>query len=131
MPTKTKADTTTAALDMSTLVEQFRTSAELGEKLAKVALQAAERSNDLSTKWAKETIAELGSVASAKDEPSAYAQAAGTFFSSQGTLASENLMAFAEIARSVQEQTIEIMLNAGKAAAEDAADAMNKATGSK
>ncbi len=115
-------------IDMDGMKEQMKSSAEVSEKLVRVALQAAARSNELSSTWTKETLANVGTVAKVQDEPTDFTKAMTDFASAQGELATKNLSAFAEIAKAVQEQTIEIMMSAGKSFGEDAASAMQKAS---
>lgn len=106
----------------------FKSTAAFGEKMTKVALEAAEKSNEVSSKWAKQTIAKVGSLAQVKEEATDYTKAFGDFASAAAEMAAENLAAFAEIAKKVQLDTVELMLAAGKTASEDAAAAVQKAT---
>ena len=115
-------------VDMSAAQDAFKTQADLGDKLSKVALEAAEKSNEISAKWTKDTLAKLGDVTSAKAEPTEYTKAATDFASSSAELAAENLAAFAEIAKKVQMETVELLLSAGKDFSEDATAAVKKAT---
>jgi hypothetical protein len=49
-------------VDMSAMQDAFKTQAALAEKMSKVALEAAEKSTEISAKWTKDTLA--------KDRPS-------------------------------------------------------------
>ena len=69
-----------------------------------------------------------GDMAKAKAEPADYAQAMTDFASATAEVAAENMAAFAEIAKKVQMDTVELMMAAGKDMSEDAASAMKKAT---
>ena len=106
----------------------FKTQAAYGEKLAAVALAAAEKSTELSAKWAKDSLAKLSETAKAKAEPADYTKAATDFATAAAEMAAENLAAFAEIAKKVQMDTVEVMLAAGKNASEETTAAMKKAT---
>ena len=114
-------------VDTSTFQNAFKTQAAFGEKLTKVALEAAEKSTDISAKWAKETIMKLTSATEAKAEAADYSKSASEFASSAAEMASENLAAFAEIAKKVQMDTVELMLAAGKDASAEATAAVKKA----
>jgi len=114
-------------VDASAFQNAFKTQAAFGEKLSKVALEAAEKSTEISSKWAKETIAKLSAAAKAKAEPTDYTKAATDFASAAAELAAENLAAFAEIAKKVQSETVELLLAAGKDASEEATAAVKKA----
>lgn len=115
-------------VDATAFQNAFKTQAAFGEKLSKVALEAAEKSTEISAKWAKETIAKLGAAAKAKTEPTDYTKAATDYASAAAEMASENLAAFAEIAKKVQMETVELMLAAGKDVSEEATAAVKKAT---
>ena len=113
---------TTAAQDV------FKTQAALGEKMSKVALEAAEKSTELSAKWTKDTLGKISDVTAVKDDPADYTKAITDFASTSAELAAENLASFAEIAKKVQMETVELMLSAGKDMTEEASSAVKKAT---
>jgi hypothetical protein len=106
----------------------FRTQASFAEKLSKVVLEAAEKSTELSAQWTKRTLSRMGEVAAAKAEPADYAKALTDFASATAESAAEHMAAFAEIAKRVQMDTIELMLAAGKDMTAEATAAMQKAT---
>ena len=106
----------------------FKNTASLNEKLADVALSAADKSAKISTKWAQDTITKLGDMTKAKAEPADYAQAITDFASASAEVAAENMAAFAEIAKKVQMDTVELMMAAGKDVTEGASAAVKKAT---
>lgn len=115
-------------MDTKGLSDAFKTQAALGEKMSKVALEAAEKSTDISSKWAKETLSKLSSVSTVKDEPTEYTKALTDFASAQAEMTAETMAAFAEVAKKVQMETVELMLAAGKDISEDATAAVKKAT---
>jgi len=115
-------------VDMTAAQEAFKTQATFGEKLSKVALEAADKSAEISTKWTKDTIAKVGAVAKVKEDPTDYSKSITDFFSAQSEMVAENLAAFAEVAKKVQMETVELMMAAGKDMSEDASAAVKKAT---
>ena len=115
-------------VDGSAMQDAFKTQAALGEKLSKVAIQAAEKSTEISSKWTKESLAKLGEVTKLKDEPADYQKALTDYASSQAEMVAETMAAFAEVAKKVQMETVELMLAAGKDISEDATAAVKKAT---
>jgi len=115
-------------VDSSAVQNAFKTQAAMTEKMSKVALEAAEKSTEISSKWAKDTIAKFSDVSKAKSEPTDYTKAASDFASAAAEMAAENLAAFAEVAKKVQMETVELMLAAGKDMSEDATAAVKKAT---
>ncbi|MCE8472730.1 phasin family protein, partial [Rhodovulum sulfidophilum] len=116
------------SMDPTTMQDAFKTQAALAEKMSKVALEAAEKSTEISSKWTKDTLSKVGEVATLKDEPTDYTKAMTDFASSSAEMAAENMAAFAEVAKKVQMETVELMLAAGKDFSEDATSAMKKAT---
>lgn len=106
----------------------FKNTASLNEKLSGVALTAAEKSAEISGKWAQDTIGKLGDISKAKAEPADYAKAVSDFASASAEVAAENMAAFAEIAKKVQMETVELMMAASKDATEGATAAVKKAT---
>ncbi|OIQ75545.1 hypothetical protein GALL_427860 [mine drainage metagenome] len=115
-------------VDASAFQDAFKTSAAMTEKLAKVALEAAEKSTEISSKWAKDTFAKVGDLSKAKAEPTDYTKAVTDFASQAAEMATENLAAFAEVAKKVQMETVELMLAAGKDLSEETTAAVKKAT---
>jgi hypothetical protein len=115
-------------IDTKAFQDAFKTQAALAEKMSKVALEAADKSTEISSKWAKDTIAKLSAVSKAKAEPTDYTKAATDFASASAEMAAEHMAAFAEVAKKVQMETVELMLAAGKDMSEDATAAVKKAT---
>ena len=115
-------------VDTSSFQDAFKAQTALGEKMAKVALAAAERSTEISSQWAKDTISRLGELTASKEEPAEYAKAVSDFTSAAAEMAAEHMAAFAEVAKKVQMDTVDLMLTAGKDLASDAQKAAEKAT---
>ncbi len=115
-------------VDTKGMEDAFKTTAALSERLSGVALEAVEKSAEISSKWTKETIAKLGDMSKAKTEPADYAKAMTDFASASAEVAAENMSAFAEIAKKVQMDTVELLMSAGKDISEDASAAVQKAT---
>ena len=115
-------------IDATAMQDAFKTQAALAEKMSKVALEAAEKSTELSAKFTKDTLSKFGEMAKVKDEPTDYTKAMTDFASSQAELVAEHMASYAEVAKKVQMETVELMLAAGKDFSEDATAAMKKAT---
>jgi len=114
-------------VDTKAMEDAFKSQATLSEKLSGVALSAAEKSAEISSKWTKDTLAKLNEISKAKAEPADYAKAATDFASANAEVAAENMAAFAEIAKKVQMETVELMMSAGKSMQDDATKAVKKA----
>ena len=115
-------------VDTKAMEDAFKNQVTLNEKMSGVALTAAGKSAELSTKWTKETIAKMGDLTKAKAEPADYAKSVTDFASASAESAAEHMAAFAEIAKKVQMETVELMLAAGKDISEEATAAVKKAT---
>ncbi|EEX10255.1 granule-associated protein [Ruegeria lacuscaerulensis ITI-1157] len=115
-------------VDTTAMENAFKSTATLNEKLSGVALEAAEKSAEISSKWTKDTLAKLAEMSKAKAEPADYAKAMTDFASASAEVAAENMAAFAEIAKKVQSETVELLMAAGKEAAEETTAAVKKAT---
>jgi hypothetical protein len=115
-------------MDPKAMQDAFKTSAAMTEKMSKMVLEAADKSTEISTRWTKQTLANLGEMSKMRDEPTDYTKAVTDFASASAETAAENMAAFAEVAKRVQMETIEVMLAAGKDISEDATAAMKKAT---
>mgnify|MGYP005838701101 CR=1 FL=1 len=115
-------------VDTKAMEDAFKNQAALSEKLSGVGLEAAEKSAEISSKWAKETLAKLSEVSKARAEPADYAKAMTDFASANAEVAAENMAAFAEVAKKVQMDTVELMMAAGKDMQEDATKVVKKAT---
>lgn len=135
MATATTPDMTTMLKDMmgafpvdtSSMEASFKTSATLSEKLSGVALTAVEKSTEISTKWTKDTVAKLTDMSKAKSEPADYAKAMTDFASTYSEAAAEHMASFAEVAKKVQMETVELMMAAGKDMSDEATAVMAKA----
>ncbi|RVV99219.1 Phasin [Mesobaculum littorinae] len=114
-------------MDMGHMQDSFKSYAAFGEKMSKVALEAAEKSTEISSKWAMDTIGKVGSIATVKDDPSDYTKAMTDFASAQAEMTAESMAAYAEVAKKVQMETVELMLAAGKDMSEDMTSAAKKA----
>jgi len=115
-------------VDTKAIEDAFKNQAALNEKFSGVALKAAEQSAEISSKWTKDTLARMNDVTKVKAEPADYAKAVTDFASANAEVAAENMAAFAEVAKKVQMETVELMMATGKELQEDASKAVKKAT---
>ncbi len=114
-------------VDTKAMEDAFKTTATMSEKLSAVALEAAEKSSELSASWTKDTLTKMAEMTAAKAEPADYAKALTDFASGQAEAAAENMATFAEIAKKVQMDTVELLMAAGKDLSEDMTAAAKKA----
>ncbi len=114
-------------MDQTAVQDIFKTQAQMGEKMSRIVLEAAEQSTELSNAWTKETISRISYVSGVK-EPADYTRAMTDFASGSSEATAEKMAAFAEIAKKLQTETVELMLAAGKDFQKDANAAVAKAT---
>lgn len=115
-------------VDTKAFEDVFKNQSALAEKLSAVAIDAAQKSSDLSAKWTQETLKKVSDMSKAKAEPADYAKAMTEFASAQAEATNANMAAFAEIAQKVQNDTMELLMSAGKDMSEEMAAAAQKAT---
>ncbi|MEM1150359.1 MAG: phasin, PhaP [Pseudomonadota bacterium] len=115
-------------VDTKAMEDAFKTTATLSEKMSAVALDAAQKSTEISAKWTKATLGKVSDVTKAKGEMADYSKAMTDFASFSAETAAEHMAAYAEVAKKVQMDTVELMLAAGKDMTEEATAAVKKAT---
>ena len=115
-------------VDTKAVEGAFKSQTTLNEKLSAVSIDAAQKSTELSAKWAQDTLSKMTTLSTAKAEPADYAKSVTDFASASAEAAAEHMSAFAEIAKKVQAETLELMMAAGKDMSEDMTAAAKKAT---
>ena len=115
-------------VDTSSMQDAFKSQSALNEKLSRVALSAAERSTEISAQWAKDSIARIGELTAKKDDATSYTKAFTDFASASAETAAEHMSAFAEVAKKLQMETVDLLMAAGKDLAEDAQKTAEKAS---
>lgn len=71
--------TAPAAFDTAAVTDAWKTWATFGERFGAIALDAANRSNDITTKTVKETLTLLRGVTTAQDAPADYTKVVSDF----------------------------------------------------
>jgi hypothetical protein len=115
-------------VDTAAFTEAYKSQATFADKMSKVVLDAAEKSTEISAGWTKATIGKFGVVTNVKEDPADYTKAMTDFASAQAEMSAESMAAFAEVAKKVQMETVELMMAAGKDIGDDATKAVKKAT---
>lgn len=114
--------------DTKAFEDAFKNTAEFNEKVASVALTAAEKNAELTSKWTSETLTKISDLAKAKADPAEYAKAVTDFASKQAEVTAENLAAYAEVAKKAQMDAVELLMATGKEVSEEAGKAVKTAT---
>ncbi len=115
-------------VDTKSMEDAYKSQATLAEKMSTVSLSAAQESAQLSAKWAQDTLTKMQDMTKVKAEPADYTKSMTDFASATAESAAEHMAAFAEIAKKVQTQTLELMMAAGKDMSEDMTNAAKKAS---
>ncbi len=114
-------------VDTSSFENLAKSQAALAEKMSSVAIEAAQKSTDLSARWMQDTLSKLSGMTVAKAEPADYAKSVTDFMTQSAESAAEHMAAFADIAKRVQTETLELLMAAGKDMTEDMTAAARKA----
>ncbi len=114
-------------VDTSSVENLAKSQAALAEKMSSVAIEAAQKSTDLSARWMQDTLSKLSGMTVAKAEPADYAKSVTDFMTQSAESAAEHMAAFADIAKRVQTETLELLMAAGKDMTEDMTAAARKA----
>ena len=114
--------------DTKAFEDAFKNNAEFNEKVASVALTAAAKNAELTSKWTSETLIKISDLAKAKADPAEYAKAVTDFASTQAEVTAENLAAYAEVAKKAQMDAVELLMTTGKEVSEEAGKAVKTAT---
>ncbi len=115
-------------VDSKAFENMFKSQSALAEKVSAVAIDAAQKSTEISHRWMQETLGKFATITTAKTEPADYAKSVGDFVQTSAQTAAEHMAAFAEIAKKAQSETVELMLAAGKTLSDDVSAAARKAT---
>ena len=94
--------------------ETIKNVAEYNAKFYEIALGAAKKNAAINQAWTKETLGKLDALTKVQDDVADYSKVATDIVSAQVQAAPEHISAFAEVAKSAQSDTIELMLSMGK-----------------
>ena len=104
-----KLPTTPAAVE-----DLIKNTTETYEKVLATALGAAQKNADITGNWTRDTLNRLETVAAAKADPSSYAEAAGDFATATFESATDNFVAYAEVAKNAQLDTVKALFATSK-----------------
>lgn len=115
------------AFDAAVVTDAWKTSATFGERFSAIALDAASKSNDITTNTVKETLAQLRTVTKVQDEPADYAKVFSDFGAAQAELLKAHFEALGEIAKLAQSDASELLSTTGQQITEQGNKAANDA----
>jgi len=114
--------------DMSAFGDATKNATDFSAKLSKIALTAAEKNAELTNAWTQQALAKLDAATKVQADPAAYAKLVSDMASEQAKTSPEQIAAFAEIAKKAQEDTVELVMAAGKEIQAETVAAVKKAT---
>jgi len=101
-------------VDTKSASAMFASANEYTAKFNKIALVAAEKSAELSNAWVKDPLQKLEAFSKPMSEPTEAAKLTSEIAAAQMQATPEHLAKFAEVAKSAQMATIELLMAAGK-----------------
>ena len=113
--------------DTSLLDDAIKKQTEINEKYYDLFLKVAENSAAVSYKWASDTITKMQEAPKYDGDPSGYTKSLGDFVSAQADVTTENLAAYAEIAKKAQMDSVSLFLSSAKEVQKETAAAVKKA----
>jgi hypothetical protein len=94
--------------------DMVRNAAEFGAKFNKIALETAEKNAELANSWMKDSLGKYAAFTKVQAEPAEYAKVVSEVAAAQAQATPEHVAKFAEVAKSAQMATVELMMAAGK-----------------
>ena len=94
--------TAPAAFDTAAVTDAWKTWATFGERFSAIALDAANKSNDITTKTVKDTLALLRGVTDGQDAPADYTKVVSDFGTAQTELVKTHFEALGDVAKAAQ-----------------------------
>jgi len=114
--------------DMSAFTDATKNATDFSAKLSQIALAAAEKNAELTSAWTQEALAKLDAATKVQADPAAYAKMISELANEQAQTSPEQIAAFAEVARKAQQDTVELVMTAGKEMQDEASSMVKKAT---
>jgi polyhydroxyalkanoate synthesis regulator protein len=126
--TKQNAQSKSAANDIQSLFdpqgyqEGFKTIAGINERMMANFVEAGNRSTDIASESAKESLSNMREAAQVRDEPAEYGAAYSEFVKKQTDLFMRTMQSYADVMQKAGSETTELASKAGKDIAEKARD---------
>ena len=115
------------AFDADAVTKALKTSASFGERFSAIAIDAAEKSNDITTNTVKKSLTLLRGVTDDQDEPADYAKAMTDFATAQSDLVKAHFEALGDVAKLAQSNTTELFATTGRQVTEQTTKAATDA----
>ncbi len=108
-------------VDTKAYEDVFKNAADFNAKLGKVAVDAARKNAELTNAWTQDVLARFDNANTARGNPVEYAAAASEFATAEVRALPERLAQFAEVAKTAQLHTVDLLISAGKTVQEKTA----------
>lgn len=115
------------AFDAAVVTDAWKTCATFGERFTAIALDAASKSNDITTRTVQETLAQLRTVTKVQDAPADYAKVFSDFSAAQAERVKAHFEALGDVAKLAQSDAAELLTTAGQHITEQGSKAANDA----
>ena len=131
--TKQNTQTKSAANDIQSLFDPqgyqdaFKTFASVNERMAANFVEAGNRSTDIASGSAKESLSNMRDAAQVRGEPTEYGTAYSEFVKKQMDLFMRTVKSYAEVMQKTGSETTELASKAGKEIADTAKDNAERA----
>ncbi|PWR02055.1 Phasin [Meridianimarinicoccus roseus] len=122
--------TAPAAFNTAAVTDAWKTWATFGERFSAIALDAANKSNDVTTNTVKESLKLLRDVTSAQNAPTDYTKVVSDFGTSQAELVKTHFQALGDVAKLAQNDATELLSTTGQHITEQGSKAANAAQAS-
>jgi len=99
--------------DPASFRKALKESATVNQKLSKLAISAAEQSAEVSTKWGREILEQINEVNTTNESPAEYVRKIADLGTASVGSSADYMTKFAEIAKQIQIDTLEVLLSAG------------------
>ena len=115
------------AVDSAAVTDAWKTWATFGERFSAIAVDAASKSNDITSNTVKETLALLRTVTKVQDEPADYTKVVSDFGTAQSELVKTHFEALGDVAKLAQNDATELLTTTGQRITEQGSKAANDA----
>lgn len=115
------------AFDSAVVTDAGKTAATFGERFTAIAVDAANKSTDITTNTVKETLALLRAVTKVQDDATEYTKVISDFGAAQAELVKTHFEAIGDVAKLVQSDATELMATTGQHITEQGNKAANDA----
>ena len=100
-------------IDTSAFDGALKNASDFNAKLTKIALDAAAQNAELTNAWTQETLKKVEAGTQITGDPSNMAEAAAALAKTEAEGMKDKLAAYAEVAKTAQEKTVELFASAG------------------